>query len=552
MRRCVALTTRPWRRDYATSSPGAAGTADPRQSAGSGRMVGRMAGDARPAGVTLDQSVVMRRDDGGHDEVEFFGDATSCCSGAGTSRRATVRAGLVVCSPILSDFGANYQREVRLGRHLAAAGIVVQRFHPRGAGHSDGDGADLTLDSMVEDARAAVARLRERSTVETVMVLGTRFGALVAGAVAAEIDGAPVVLWEPTTDPRRFFREGLRARSVHQLRRDGAGARGSRGRARPPRLRRSARRPRRARLFETPGDRDLAALMGERPRPVLLVQIEQRDELRDEYARPRRPVDRARVPGHGPVLPVRRDVVVRPRSARPDGDAPRQSRPTGWWPDCRDQPSTAHPTPPRPTSSRSSSPPAPAICSPSSPTRRSRRPGSPPCCSAAPAGGRRRARDARRSASPGGSPRRGSTACAFSYHGVAESGGQSEEVFRLDQPFVEDVDAVGRWVAEREPATGAGRELLRGPHRAVVRRRADVGVAGSGADRAAGARLRGRPPARPAARCPTLARRMTPAARVGRAARARPAGGRSAARPRASPTSAATACGPAGAPNPSG
>ncbi len=37
----------------------------------------------------------------------------------------------------------------------------------------------------------------------------------------------------------------------------------------------------------------------------------------------------------------------------------------------------------------------------------------------------------------------------FSYHGVAESGGRSEEVFRLDQPFVEDLDAVGRWVASQ-------------------------------------------------------------------------------------------------------
>jgi pimeloyl-ACP methyl ester carboxylesterase len=37
----------------------------------------------------------------------------------------------------------------------------------------------------------------------------------------------------------------------------------------------------------------------------------------------------------------------------------------------------------------------------------------------------------------------------FSYHGVAESGGQSEEVFRLDQPFVEDLGAVGRWVAQQ-------------------------------------------------------------------------------------------------------
>jgi predicted alpha/beta hydrolase len=38
----------------------------------------------------------------------------------------------------------------------------------------------------------------------------------------------------------------------------------------------------------------------------------------------------------------------------------------------------------------------------------------------------------------------------FSYHGVAESGGQSEEIVRLDQPFVDDVDAVVRWLAVRD------------------------------------------------------------------------------------------------------
>ena len=37
----------------------------------------------------------------------------------------------------------------------------------------------------------------------------------------------------------------------------------------------------------------------------------------------------------------------------------------------------------------------------------------------------------------------------FSYHGVAESGGESEEVVRLDQPFVEDVEAVAGWVTEQ-------------------------------------------------------------------------------------------------------
>jgi pimeloyl-ACP methyl ester carboxylesterase len=230
---------------------------------------------------------ITHRDDGGTEEVEFFGDYDQgLLFGCRHVPSGPVRAGLVVCPPILADFGANYQREVRLGRRLAAAGVVVQRFHPRGAGQSDGDGADLTLDSMIEDTRAAVTRLRERFPVETIAVMGTRFGALAASAVAAELDGAPVVLWEPTTDPRRFFREGLRARSVHQFKAGTAGTDDADDRE--AELARCGfidllGSPVGAQMFNTPGEHDLATLMGVRPRPVLLVQFDQREELRDEY-----------------------------------------------------------------------------------------------------------------------------------------------------------------------------------------------------------------------------------------------------------------------------
>ena len=101
-----------------------------------------------------------------------------------------VRGGLVICSPILADFGANYQREVNLARHLAADGVAVQRFHPRGTGHSDGDAADLTLQSLIDDATQAFAHLRDRLPGRTIAVLGTRFSALVATRVAGARGGA--------------------------------------------------------------------------------------------------------------------------------------------------------------------------------------------------------------------------------------------------------------------------------------------------------------------------------------------------------------------------
>ena len=80
-----------------------------------------MQAERQAGGSRQDQPVVMRRDDGGHDEVEFFGDG-ELLFGCRHVPAGDVRAGLVVCPSILSDSGANYQREVRLGRQLAGPG----------------------------------------------------------------------------------------------------------------------------------------------------------------------------------------------------------------------------------------------------------------------------------------------------------------------------------------------------------------------------------------------------------------------------------------------
>ncbi|MGH8824607.1 MAG: serine aminopeptidase domain-containing protein [Jiangellaceae bacterium] len=240
--------------------------------------------------VARGSTVAERVDDelGVREEVEFFG-GTQRVFGCRHLPVGAVAGGLVVCSPILSDFGANYLREVRLARRLAASGVAVQRFHPRGSGHSDGDRLDLTLDSMADDAAAAVERLRQRCGVSTVALLGTRFGALVAAAAARELVSAPVVLWEPVTDPSRYFREGLRARSVHHLRR------GTRGGDEPEAELATQGYvdvlgiPVGRELFETPASRGLAASLGPAARPLLLVQLDSREDLKRPY---REAVDR--------------------------------------------------------------------------------------------------------------------------------------------------------------------------------------------------------------------------------------------------------------------
>ena len=234
-------------------------------------------------GSTGEHVAVTQRPDGTREEVEFFPSGDSRLFGCRHVPAGPTVGGLLVCSPVLADFGANYQREVRLGRRLAAAGVVVQRYHPRGVGQSDGLGTDLTVDTMITDARAALDHLRGRYPEVTVGVLGTRLAAFAAAAVAAELVGAPVALWEPALDARRFVRDGLRARRVHQLRA------GTSSDEEP-----EAELDRRGHLdvlgipvggplFRTPPGHDVGALLGDDPRPILLVQFEARDDLRPEY-----------------------------------------------------------------------------------------------------------------------------------------------------------------------------------------------------------------------------------------------------------------------------
>ncbi len=224
------------------------------------------------------------RDLGVIEEVEFFG-GTSRLFGARHLPADHSRSdlGLVVCSPILTDFGANYQREVRLARRLAAAGIPVQRFHPRGSGHSDGERLDLTFGTLVDDTRAAAERIRERCGVDRVALLGTRFSALAAAAVVRDLDRSPVVLWEPTVQPRRYFREGLRAHAVHQIRLNHAGVRDPDAELEQCGFLDVLGIPVGRDLFDTASSHGLIDEMGDQPRSVLLVQFERRDSLKPEY-----------------------------------------------------------------------------------------------------------------------------------------------------------------------------------------------------------------------------------------------------------------------------
>lgn len=111
-----------------------------------------------------------------------------------------------------------YRQEVLAARAAAARGFAVLRWHARGHGDSAGDFADVTLDTLIEDARAAADEARRRSGAVRVCWLGARFGTLVAACAArGRSDTAGFVLWEPVHRAGEFFRHQLRAMLFSQV-----------------------------------------------------------------------------------------------------------------------------------------------------------------------------------------------------------------------------------------------------------------------------------------------------------------------------------------------
>lgn len=125
--------------------------------------------------------------------------------------------GIVICPSIYMDRIRTYRAEVSLARSLAARGVTVMRFDYRGFGHSDGETADVTYGRMVEDAVAAGDVLRKSGDIDTMAFLGIRIGALVAASVAAKLDDAPLVFWDPILRGKDYFTEAFRALAISRI-----------------------------------------------------------------------------------------------------------------------------------------------------------------------------------------------------------------------------------------------------------------------------------------------------------------------------------------------
>jgi hypothetical protein len=122
-----------------------------------------------------------------------------------------------MCPSLDPDLTVSYRAHVLFARVLAAKGIAVQRFHYRGTGNSFGDPAETTFETLREDALAAVEEARSDAGSAPLAFLGRGWGALVAASITDAFPSVPLILWEPVSEPARYYREALLAVKSRQV-----------------------------------------------------------------------------------------------------------------------------------------------------------------------------------------------------------------------------------------------------------------------------------------------------------------------------------------------
>lgn len=138
---------------------------------------------------------------------------------AGEDRSAAV----VVCKPFGYEAACSHRAHRHLAERLAESGFHVLRLDYHGAGDSSGGDADA--DRVVawrDSVQAGIAWLETHTGAKNIVLFGTRFGALMALAVASVRAVDTLVLFAPPGSGRMWLRE---MRAFQSMRSSGRAAR---------------------------------------------------------------------------------------------------------------------------------------------------------------------------------------------------------------------------------------------------------------------------------------------------------------------------------------
>jgi pimeloyl-ACP methyl ester carboxylesterase len=141
------------------------------------------------------------------------------CRPAGEDSKETA---LIACHGVGLEHAVTSRMVGLVVRQAAERGYPALLYHSRGHGDSAGDFAEVTFESLVEDALSAAERLFQSSEVRRVVWLGLRVGALVAAEAAMRLpESAGLVLWEPVASGAEYFRQLVRGLQFSAIARGG-------------------------------------------------------------------------------------------------------------------------------------------------------------------------------------------------------------------------------------------------------------------------------------------------------------------------------------------
>jgi pimeloyl-ACP methyl ester carboxylesterase len=123
--------------------------------------------------------------------------------------------GIVFCHALSEERQCAQRASVDFARFLSHHGYPTLRFDYAGSGDSEGEMADVTISSLLRDVRGAVSRLIGECRVGRVVLVGVRFGALIA-RMAADTDEhiAGLVLVAPVVCGSDYWASLLRSQQM--------------------------------------------------------------------------------------------------------------------------------------------------------------------------------------------------------------------------------------------------------------------------------------------------------------------------------------------------
>lgn len=126
--------------------------------------------------------------------------------------------GLIFCHPYGEEKQESYRVFVNLARQVARRGVAVLRFDLFGTGDSEGEWEEATVSHWLSDITAAIDWLRADGRLETLGLLGLRFGGTLASLVAENDNSIRfLVLLNPIVNVEAYIYDSLRSNLSTQM-----------------------------------------------------------------------------------------------------------------------------------------------------------------------------------------------------------------------------------------------------------------------------------------------------------------------------------------------